>query len=89
MLHNLIFTELAKQCKDGTPPKILQILAEHATIANEAKARIETEGTVVRTLKGDVIAHPAIRVHADATKTIAGLLKEWAAPSSALSTDLF
>jgi hypothetical protein len=74
---------LAAELKFGTPARIIQVIAEHRAIAAEAARRIDTEGTVVRTLKGDVIPHPALRVHAEATKAETALLKDYAARATA------
>ena len=81
MSYKNIRAEITTQCKANTPERVIDIIAEHVVIASEAKTRIEQEGTVVRTLKGDVIQHPAIKVHADATKIVANLMKEWASLS--------
>jgi phage terminase small subunit len=73
-------TEIIEQCRSNTPEKIIDMIVELATIANDAKKRIDNEGTVVRTLKGDVIAHPAIKIHSDTTKNIAAIMKEYGSP---------
>lgn len=70
--------EVAAECLSRTPARIVQAIAEHRSIAVEALAKIQVEGTVVRTLKGDIIAHPAIRIHSDAVKAETTLLKDWA-----------
>lgn len=62
----------------GTPARIIEHICEYRRIAAESINKINVEGTVVRTLKGDVIQHPSIKVHSDATKSEAALLKEWA-----------
>jgi hypothetical protein len=72
--------DIAEECKGSTPARILRAIAEHRAIAADALARVNEEGSVVRTLKGDVIAHPSIRIHADATKAEAALLAAWAKP---------
>lgn len=70
--------DIRSECQPMTPARILDSISEHRRIAAEALQRIDTEGTVVRTLKGDVIAHPAIKIHADAVKAESALLKTWA-----------
>ena len=77
MLPDLDTKNLHKDYRPGTPERILQQAREHRQIAHEAISKIDAEGTVVRTLKGDVIAHPAIRIHADAVKAEEALLKMW------------
>lgn len=78
MLPNYDLDTIASECKKRTPLRIVQAIADHRRIAAEAIAKIDQEGTVVRTLKGDVIAHPAIRIHAEAVKAETALIKEWA-----------
>lgn len=78
MLPDADLSEIAAECLPRTPKRIVETIGEYRRIAAEALAKVSMEGTVVRTLKGDVIAHPAIRVHGDATKAEAALLKEWA-----------
>ena len=78
MLPEILLDEVAGECKSKTPTRIIAVIAEHRSISREALEKISEEGTVVRTLKGDVIPHPAIRIHAEATKSEAALLKEWA-----------
>jgi len=78
MLPNVDLHAIELECAARTPQRILQQIAEHRSIAIEALQKISDEGTVVRTLKGDVIAHPALKVHADALKSEAGLLSVWA-----------
>lgn len=77
MLPEIPIQHIERECVEGTPARIIEQIREHRSIAMEAIKKIEAEGTVVRTLKGDVIAHPAIRIHAEAAKAEAALLKEW------------
>ena len=77
MLYKTAYEDAESQCKNHTPKAVIKIIAEHMVIASEAQKRIEEEGTVVRTLKGDVIQHPAIKVHQDSNKIIASMMKEW------------
>lgn len=78
MLPKIDSKKVSISCNPRTPHRIIEQICEHRRIAAEALAKIDAEGTVVRTLKGDVIAHPAIKVHAEAAKSEAALLKEWA-----------
>lgn len=79
MLPKISVADVAAECKKTTPARVVEQIAELRRIAAEALAKVDLEGTVVRTLKGDVIAHPAIRIHAEAAKGEAALLKQWAA----------
>lgn len=79
MLPKISTAEVAAECKKSTPARVVEQIAELRRIAAEALDKVDTEGTVVRTLKGDVIQHPAIRIHAEAAKAEAVLLKQWAA----------
>lgn len=79
MLPELDLPAIAQECLPTTPTRVVEAIAEHRAIAMEALAKIQAEGTVVRTLKGDVIAHPAIKIHADAVKQETALLHEWGA----------
>jgi len=71
-------TDIMIELQSKTPARIAAQIGEYRRIAIEALGKIDAEGTVVRTLKGDVIQHPAIKVHADATKAEAALLEKWA-----------
>jgi hypothetical protein len=63
--------------KRNTPQRIIDIIEEHRRIAADALRKVEAEGSVVRTLKGDVIAHPALKIHAEASKAESLLLEKW------------
>lgn len=84
MLPDVDIEEIAAICQTKTPRRVVEMIAEHRRIAAEALAKVNAEGTVVRTLKGDVIQHPAIRVHAEAAKAEAALLKEWGRKGAAV-----
>lgn len=79
MLPEQDLEQIGGEVRRNTPRRIIAQIGEYRALCVEALAKIGAEGTVVRTLKGDVIAHPAIRVHAEAAKAEAALLKEWAA----------
>ena len=66
------------QYKPGTPERIIATIEAHRAIAEEALRRVGEEGQVVRTLKGDVIAHPSLKIHADASSAEAKFLERWA-----------
>jgi len=70
--------ELKKQLRPNTPPAIVALIAKQLTRAQEAKSRVDAEGIVVRDAKGSVMAHPAIAVEKDASKTAAELIAKWA-----------
>lgn len=77
MLPKFDAAKIAGECIARTPPRLVETICEYRRIAAEALAKVDAEGTVVRTLKGDVIAHPAIKVHAEASRAETALLKEW------------
>ena len=62
------------QLRKKTPLKITELIARQLDRADEAAARIEEEGSVVRDPKGSVIPHPAIKIEIDATKIAAYLI---------------
>lgn len=78
MLPKIESTNIQDECIPRTPRRIIEIICEYRSIARESLEKLDVEGTVVRTLKGDVISHPAIKIHADATKAEALILKDWA-----------
>ena len=67
---NFIRTQVSR----GIPPAIIEAIASHIDRAREAAARVVEEGSVVRDMKGSVIAHPAIRIEADAIKAYTDLI---------------
>jgi hypothetical protein len=83
MSHDKIAEAVADEVRLGTPQGVIDAIVAHRQIATDALARIAKEGQVVRTLKGDVIAHPSIKIHADAKKAECALLKDWGAPKLA------
>ncbi len=66
--------EVWEQVHCDTPPAIVEAIAAQLGQAREARERINTEGSVVRDMRGSVIPHPALKVEADATKLYATLL---------------
>jgi hypothetical protein len=79
MLPEINKKTIEAELQSFTPARIVEQVCEYRRIAAEAINKIDAEGSVVRTLKGDVIAHPALKIHAEATKAEALLLKDWAA----------
>jgi len=69
--------EIRDQTIDHTPPSIVEAIAIQLHTAREARRRIETEGSVVRDVKGSVVKHPAIQIEADAIKLYTALLGKW------------
>ena len=65
---------VTEQVKTKTPAGIIEAIATQLDRLDEAKKRIETEGIVVRDLKGSVVPHPALKIEQDATKIISDLL---------------
>ncbi len=51
-------------------------------LARDARDRVVREGSVVRDMKGSVIAHPAIAIEAAAVKVYTSLLDKWAKQSA-------
>ena len=72
-----IIEELQGQLKNGTPVSIFEAVAIQIHTAREARERIEKEGSVVRDMRGSVIAHPAIKVESDAIKIYTGLIAKF------------
>lgn len=64
------------QVEDDTPPSICLLIARQLDRADEAAERIKREGSVVRDLKGNVVAHPAIQIEITATKVASDLLSK-------------
>jgi hypothetical protein len=66
--------EVRDQVKGRTPELIVKAIAVQVHTANEARGRIDREGSVVRDIRGAVVAHPAIKIEADAIKLYSALL---------------
>ncbi len=73
-----LITEVADQVRDDTPDAVLEAIAVQLRAAREARERIEREGSVVRDVKGSVIAHPAFGVEQSAIKLYTALMAKWA-----------
>jgi len=65
------------QLHEDTPDSIVECLAIQIQRVGEAKKRINTEGIVVRDLKGSVIQHPAIQIEINAIKQITEIIKKF------------
>lgn len=64
----------AQQVLQEQEPLLVELLASQIDIAEDARKRIQTEGIVVRDLKGSVIEHPAIKIEQAALKIIESLI---------------
>lgn len=62
------------QVSPKTQQTIIELIAAQLDRADEAAERIVREGSVVRDMKGSVIAHPAIAIEIAATKLAAEML---------------
>lgn len=69
-----ILEELKTQLKPMVPEVIREAIAVQILTSREARSRILEEGSVVRDPKGSVIAHPAIKIEADAIKIFTSLV---------------
>ncbi len=67
-----------EQVRENTPASIVELISRQLDRADDAKERIEREGSVVRDMKGSVISHPAIAIEKEATKLSAELLGKYA-----------
>jgi hypothetical protein len=70
----------SKGCGPSTPHRVTEILGAQQMVVADAQARIKDEGLVVRNLKGDVIAHPSIKIMNEAQKIELGLLTRYGKP---------
>ena len=68
----------SEQVRSATPVSIIELISRQLDRADDAKERIDREGSVVRDMKGSVIAHPAIAIEKEATKLSAELLGKYA-----------
>jgi hypothetical protein len=62
------------QVPNRTAPALVEAIATHIMRARNASKRIAEEGDVVRDMKGSVIAHPAIKIEAEATKIYSSMI---------------
>lgn len=67
---------------DNTPARIISQIQALRSLSDECQKKIADEGSVVRNLKGDVIAHPAIKIMQDAMRHEAQLLDKYAKKTS-------
>ena len=68
------FEIVRRQVRRGTPDTIIELIARQLERADDARDRIEREGSVVRDVRGSVVPHPALGIEATATKIAADLL---------------
>jgi len=66
--------EIWEQVDDDTPDGVVEAIAVQLLQAREARERITREGSVVKDQRGAVIAHPALKIEADAIKLYTALL---------------
>jgi len=59
------------------PKEALSLIVNQIYRAEDAKARVDEEGQVVRDMKGSVIPHPAIKIEQDATKMAIDLIRKY------------
>jgi hypothetical protein len=75
------FEELKKQVVAsvafGTPALVISAIITQVHTAEEARERIDREGSVVRDMGGKVIAHPALKIESDAIKLYTSLLDKY------------
>ncbi len=67
---------LGDQLDPQTPAAIAELIETQLVRAADAAARIESEGLVVRDMRGSVVAHPAVAIEAAATRLAAELIKK-------------
>lgn len=65
---------IKRQLKTGTAPAVVAVIVEQFRTANNARARIQEEGTVVRSPKGEAVAHPALEIEQKAVKLATDLI---------------
>lgn len=75
------FDLIKGEVKNTCPDVVVELIARQKDRSDEAAARIEKEGSVVRNLRGDVVPHPAIEVEKAATKLIADLMAKHKRPT--------
>lgn len=56
--------------------KTVEAIVQQIQLAMEARKRIDEEGIVVRDMRGAFLAHPAIKIEADAVKIYTELLRK-------------
>ena len=66
-----------RQVRSASPKAIIEIIASHMDKCEDARNRIESEGIVVRDMKGSVIAHPAIKIEIEAGKVVSDLIGKY------------
>jgi hypothetical protein len=69
-----ITKEVAAQVEEDTPKAVIALAATQLLRARDAGQKVDDEGSVVRDLKGCVIAHPAIAIEMAASKLAADII---------------
>jgi len=68
--------EVKRLVWNTTSPAIREMVAIQLWTIRESQRRVEEEGVVVRDMRGSVVAHPCIKIVADATKVFETLMKK-------------
>ena len=68
------FYEIKSQIRKNAPDATIEAIASQLLLARESRNRINEEGSVVRDMRGAVIAHPAIKIESDAIKLYTALM---------------
>ena len=74
-IHSRNFEYVREQCEPDTPECVVNAIATQLDRGENARTRIETEGEVVRDMRGSVIPHPAVAVERDAVKLYTSLME--------------
>jgi len=72
-----IAASIMESIRNDTPPPIVGIMITNSILIYDCIDRIKREGSVVRDLKGNVIAHPSIKIKQDADAIIADLVMKF------------
>jgi len=75
-LSDELVDEVKKLVWNTTSSAIRETIAIQLWTIRESQRRVEEEGVVVRDMRGSVIAHPCIKIVADATKVFETLMKK-------------
>lgn len=63
--------------RPNTPAAVVEAIAAQLERVAESQERIAREGTVVRDMKGSVIAHPSLQIELTAQKAVVEWLAAW------------
>ena len=73
-IHSRNYEFIREQCEVDTPETMVNAIALQLDRAENARARVEKEGEVVRDMRGSVIPHPAVSIEREAVKMYAAML---------------